>query len=176
MSGTSPETGGPFGAAHIARSINPTAFSHQLVPDLGTLWAETEGVCARCWYPKATSRRPHRQRFVDRSAQASSSWLRASGNPAVDDRIGRNPAVKPSTPSRRSQWQAMQKRPQASPSLLDRNAGARLARHRRGARIAERPSHKPLRTLVRQLVGGIPHVQAADTGVQLGIGPRLGSF
>src|SRR5450755_1328410 len=28
------------------------------------------GVCARCWYPKATSRRPHRQRFVDRSAQA----------------------------------------------------------------------------------------------------------
>ena len=30
------------------------------------------GVCARCWYPKATSRRPHRQRFVDRSAQASS--------------------------------------------------------------------------------------------------------
>ena len=23
-------------------SVNPTAFSHQLVPDLGTLWAETE--------------------------------------------------------------------------------------------------------------------------------------
>jgi hypothetical protein len=30
------------------------------------------GVCARSWYPKATSRRPHRQRFVDRSAQAAS--------------------------------------------------------------------------------------------------------
>jgi class 3 adenylate cyclase len=41
-SGTSPGTGGPFGAATIARSSNPTAFSHQLVPDLGTLWAETE--------------------------------------------------------------------------------------------------------------------------------------
>ena len=40
--GTSPETGGPFGAANVARSINPTEFSHQLVPDLGTLWAETE--------------------------------------------------------------------------------------------------------------------------------------
>jgi hypothetical protein len=39
--GTSPETG-PSGAANIARSINPTAFFHQLVPDLGTLWAETE--------------------------------------------------------------------------------------------------------------------------------------
>ena len=35
-------TGGPFGAANIARSISLTAFSHQLVPDLGTLWAETE--------------------------------------------------------------------------------------------------------------------------------------
>ena len=42
VSGTSPGTGGPFGAAHIARSVNPTALSHQLVPDLGTLWAETE--------------------------------------------------------------------------------------------------------------------------------------
>jgi hypothetical protein len=41
-SGTSPETGGPFGAANIARSINSTAFSLHLVPDLGTLWAETE--------------------------------------------------------------------------------------------------------------------------------------
>jgi Protein of unknown function (DUF3631) len=28
------------------------------------------GVCARCWYPKATSARSDRQRFVDRSAQA----------------------------------------------------------------------------------------------------------
>ena len=27
MSGTSPETGGPFGAANIARSVNPTALS-----------------------------------------------------------------------------------------------------------------------------------------------------
>ena len=35
-------TGGPFGAVNIPRSINPTAFSHQLIPDLGTLWAETE--------------------------------------------------------------------------------------------------------------------------------------
>jgi hypothetical protein len=35
------------------------------------------GVCARCWYPKATSRRPHRQRFVDRSAQASNNLMRA---------------------------------------------------------------------------------------------------
>jgi hypothetical protein len=38
VSGTSPETGGPFGAANIARSINPTVSSHQLVPlvpDLG---------------------------------------------------------------------------------------------------------------------------------------------
>ena len=42
VSGTSPGTGGPFGAANNARSINPTAFSHQLVPNLGTLWAETE--------------------------------------------------------------------------------------------------------------------------------------
>jgi hypothetical protein len=42
VSGTSPGTGGPFGAANIARSVNPTALSHQLVPDLGTLWAETE--------------------------------------------------------------------------------------------------------------------------------------
>jgi hypothetical protein len=41
VSGTSPETG-PFGATNIARSLNPIAFSHLLVPDLGTLWAETE--------------------------------------------------------------------------------------------------------------------------------------
>ena len=78
VSGTSPGTGGPFGAANNARSINPTAFSHQLVPNLGTLWAENRGVCARCWYLKATSRRPHRQRFVDRSAQAASAPARGA--------------------------------------------------------------------------------------------------
>jgi hypothetical protein len=42
VSGTSPGTGAPFGATNIARSISLSAFSHQLLPDLGTLWAETE--------------------------------------------------------------------------------------------------------------------------------------
>jgi hypothetical protein len=60
VSGTSPETSGPFGAANIARSINPTAFSHQLVPDLGTLWAETEVSS-----PVAGTPRLHRASHID---------------------------------------------------------------------------------------------------------------
>jgi hypothetical protein len=58
-----------------ASAARPTAFSHQLVPDLGTLWAETEVSAPVAWYSKATSRRPHRQRFVDRSPQAASGRI-----------------------------------------------------------------------------------------------------
>ena len=47
VSGTSPETGGPFGAANIARSINPTVSSHQLVPLVPDLGQRGTWICVK---------------------------------------------------------------------------------------------------------------------------------
>jgi hypothetical protein len=90
--GTPPEAS-PFGASNINRSLSPTEFPHLLVPDLGTLWAETGGISARCWYPKATPCRPHRQHFVDGGPQAARSAReprRSAGLCAQEGSRGRN--------------------------------------------------------------------------------------
>ena len=64
--GLRPKPVAPSGSKH--RPVNkPDRVLSPARSRPGHPMGRNRGVCARCWYPKGTSRRPHRQHFVDRA-------------------------------------------------------------------------------------------------------------